>query len=256
MKGLIGYTGFVGSNLLKQTNFDALYNSANIDELNGRDFETLVCSGISAVKWLANKHPETDWIAIKNLLRNLQKVSAKRLIIISTVDVYPIPRGVTESVCCDNLLNDPYGAHRLAFEQEACRLFSNVTIVRLPALFGTGLKKNILFDLICKRLLANIALDSSFQWYPVGRLWEDIQKVVNSECGLLNFATEPIATKEICTRWFSQLEVDMKGTSIAHYDIRTDHSRVFGRDDGYIIGKSEIFKELEKWISSPGIRCA
>ena len=39
---LIGYTGFVGSTLLKQRSFDACFNSANIDQIAGRSFD-LVC---------------------------------------------------------------------------------------------------------------------------------------------------------------------------------------------------------------------
>ena len=33
---LIGYTGFVGSNLVRQHSFDAMFNSQNIDSISGR----------------------------------------------------------------------------------------------------------------------------------------------------------------------------------------------------------------------------
>ena len=33
---LIGYTGFVGSNLLRQRAFDATFNSKNIEQISGR----------------------------------------------------------------------------------------------------------------------------------------------------------------------------------------------------------------------------
>ena len=39
---LVGYSGFVGSNLDRQAQFDAHYNSSNIGELRGRDLKLLV----------------------------------------------------------------------------------------------------------------------------------------------------------------------------------------------------------------------
>ncbi len=39
MRALIGHTGFVGSNLLKQAEFDRCYNSKNIEEIVDEQFE-------------------------------------------------------------------------------------------------------------------------------------------------------------------------------------------------------------------------
>ena len=55
---LIGYTGFVGSNLLRQRPFDACFNSSNIDQIAGRSFDLVVCCGARAEKWKANADPE------------------------------------------------------------------------------------------------------------------------------------------------------------------------------------------------------
>ena len=49
---LIGNTGFVGGNLLRQQPFDALFNSKNIDDIAGRSFDLVVCAGVRAEKWL------------------------------------------------------------------------------------------------------------------------------------------------------------------------------------------------------------
>ena len=43
--GLIGYTGFVGGNLLRQSEFQKLYNSSNIAEIQEQQFDYLVCAG-------------------------------------------------------------------------------------------------------------------------------------------------------------------------------------------------------------------
>ena len=65
---LIGYSGFVGSTLLKQGSFDTLYRSSNIGEIEGKTFDTLVCAGAPAQKWIANREPEADLQKIEGLI--------------------------------------------------------------------------------------------------------------------------------------------------------------------------------------------
>ena len=55
--GLVGYTGYVGTNLFRQKSFTFLYNSKNIDDIKGIDFYLLICSGAPGIKWIANKSP-------------------------------------------------------------------------------------------------------------------------------------------------------------------------------------------------------
>lgn len=43
---LIGYTGFVGGNLAKQMSFDRVYNSQNIADIEGKQFNLVVCAGV------------------------------------------------------------------------------------------------------------------------------------------------------------------------------------------------------------------
>ena len=64
---LIGHTGFVGGTLLRQCPFDATFNSRNIQDIRGGHFDRIVCAGVSAVKWLANKEPEADSVSVPSL---------------------------------------------------------------------------------------------------------------------------------------------------------------------------------------------
>jgi len=55
---LIGYTGFVGSNITSKFKSDNLYNSKNFEEAFGTSPYLLVYSGIRAEKFLAYNEPK------------------------------------------------------------------------------------------------------------------------------------------------------------------------------------------------------
>ena len=145
---LIGYTGFVGSNLKDQFRFDDLYNSKNIHEIDNKHYDLIVCAGIKAQKWYANQHPEEDLQDILTLVNHLRTVKVKRFVLISTIDVYPNPIQVDESLDINVENHHAYGKNRKYAEDMIRDLFPNAHILRLPALFGKGLKKNFLFDLL------------------------------------------------------------------------------------------------------------
>lgn len=147
---LIGYTGFVGSNLLEQTTFNECYNSKNIGEIAGQEFDLVVCAGVSAIKWFANQNPEIDLSNIADLKHNISKAVIKHLVLISTVDVYDMPVMVDEDHVPDVNKQDFYGKHRYELEQWVMHQpnISSYTIVRLPGLFGKYLKKNLIFDIM------------------------------------------------------------------------------------------------------------
>tara|TARA_B100000315_G_scaffold129586_1_gene119223 strand:+ start:261 stop:470 length:210 start_codon:yes stop_codon:yes gene_type:complete len=42
---LIGYSGFVGSNIKTKFDFTKLYNSSNIEDIEYLEFDTVVCAG-------------------------------------------------------------------------------------------------------------------------------------------------------------------------------------------------------------------
>ncbi|KMV77479.1 hypothetical protein HMPREF0979_01835 [Coprobacillus sp. 8_1_38FAA] len=144
---IVGYTGFVGSNLLKEHHFEGQYNSKNIQEAFGTNPDLLVYSGLRAEKFLANKYPEKDFNSILEAIDNIKKINPKCLVFLSTIDVYKNVENINEDYFPedDNL---PYGKNRAYLEKWALENFDNVLIVRLPGLFGMNLKKNLIFDMI------------------------------------------------------------------------------------------------------------
>ena len=147
---LIGYNGFVGSNLMKKMIFNDYYNSKNIEEIVGKEYDLVISTGITGTKYLANKYPQRDFKQIKQYLNILKTVKLKKLVFISTIDVYDKLENVTENSVIKSENLHAYGKNRLFAEKFVQKNFENFNIIRLPALFGENLKKNFLYDLIYK----------------------------------------------------------------------------------------------------------
>ncbi|MEG0617204.1 MAG: NAD(P)-dependent oxidoreductase [Oscillospiraceae bacterium] len=142
---LVGCTGFVGGNIASQHPFDALYHSTNITSAHGTKPDLLIFAGLPAAKYLANENKAADMALCKSAFDNITAIGAKRVVLISTVDVYKSPLAVDENTIPDAA--EPYGANRAWLESEISKL-DNSLIIRLPGLFGRGLKKNFIFDMI------------------------------------------------------------------------------------------------------------
>lgn len=246
---LIGHTGFVGGNLQAQHPEGALFNSKNFRQMENQAFGDVICAGVSARKWWANKNPEEDLVNIQSLMDTLEKASAQRFILISTIDVYPVQQEADEGFDCKEQENHPYGAHRLMFEEFCQSHFSQCFIIRLPGLFGDGLKKNVIFDLLNDNCLEMINPSSSFQYYDLSGLWNDIQTVLKADVRLVNFFTEPVSTVEILDRFFPGKPVGEKPLPEMHYDLRTRHGGVFGQDAPYMCQRDVVLDRLGRFIT-------
>ncbi|MBF4694517.1 NAD-dependent epimerase/dehydratase family protein [Fusibacter ferrireducens] len=149
MKALVGYTGFVGGVLCRSHAFDCLYNSKNIKEAYGTMPDLLVYCGVKAVKYIANQNPDADLQHIHETIENIKAIGAKKLILISTIDVYYAPNQMDEMTELKaDMHPEPYGRHRLMLEEWVMANVEEYHIVRLPGLFGHGIKKNFIYDMI------------------------------------------------------------------------------------------------------------
>lgn len=251
---LIGHTGFVGGVLKAAGGYTDFYHSKNIETIKGAAFDTLVCSATPATKWLANKEPEQDWQSIQRLMEALATVKAKQFFLISTVDVFQQPVGVDENslVPTDGL--QPYGAHRYAFEQFVRVRFPAATILRLPALFGPGLKKNALYDLIHSHEVEKVPRDGIFQWYNVRRLPADMQRAAGLP--LVHLVTEPLALSSIIDELFPHQKGCGKPGTAARYDLHTIHAARFGGSGSYVASADSVLQELAAYVAEEKTRLA
>lgn len=148
MDALIGHTGFVGSNLRRQHRFGAEFNSSNFDQAAGQHYELAVCAAAPATMWAANRDPKGDRENIERLLDRIRTITVDRMVLISTIAVLNDANvGYTESSARYEQ-HLAYGLNRRILEQEIEAGFTYSHIIRLPALFGLGLKKNFLFDIL------------------------------------------------------------------------------------------------------------
>ena len=144
---LVGSTGFVGGNLLAAYPFDAAYHSSDVQNGFGRDNGLVVYAGVPAAMYLANADPAADLAVMAAARENLRRLAPKKVVLISSICVFADSRGKTEADEPTPEGLAPYGANRLQLERWVREDWPDALIVRLPALYGKGLKKNFLYDL-------------------------------------------------------------------------------------------------------------
>ncbi len=148
MKTLVGYTGFVGSNIHSAGQFEAVFNSKNIVEAYGTNPDLLIYAGLRAEKYLANEMPEKDMEQILQAEENIFRIHPKKLVLISTIDVFNMPRNIDENSKIDTENLHAYGYNRYKLELWARENYPDALIIRLPGLFGKNIKKNFIYDYI------------------------------------------------------------------------------------------------------------
>ncbi|SEK44618.1 hypothetical protein SAMN02910377_00900 [Pseudobutyrivibrio ruminis] len=303
MKALVGYTGFVGSNIYAAGQFDAVYNSKNIQDAFGTNPDLLVYAGLRAEKYLANNAPEKDMEQILIAQDNILKINPKKLVLISTIDVFKNPVGVDENSDIDTDNLHAYGLNRYKLECWVSENYKDALIIRLPGLFGKNIKKNFIFDYLnviptmlkeekfnelvakndvlnkyyslqdngfykvnvpdseresLKKVFRNLGFSalnftdsrSVYQFYNLGRLWDDINTALEAGITMWHPATEPVSAAEVYEYLTGQTFKNEVAVSPADYDYRTIHAAVFGGADGYICNKKQILEDIKRFVEA------
>jgi hypothetical protein len=242
-RALIGSTGFVGGVLQRHDDFSGLFHSSNVEELPEREWDEVVCAGMPAEKWRANKEPDDDEASLEALWGALGRTATRRVVLISTVDVFDPPRNKDESREPDAA--HPYGRNRARLETRLAERFEDTAIVRLPALYGPGLKKNALYDLLVTAR-SPAPRDAVFQWYDLERLPEDLDRMRASNLRVANLVSEPVSMGEVIDRCFAGAPAG-DGTA-AQYDLRTRHAELFGGRNGYLEDSTESLNGVARFV--------
>lgn len=245
---IIGYTGFVGGNIDRQHVFGDRYNSSNIADIEDKEYGLVVSAANRAEMWRINQEPEKDLAEIEEFISHIQKAKIGKLVLISTVGVYKNPNGANEDtpIDMDGLL--PYGANRYYLE-EFCRDKFDATIIRLPGLFGDGLKKNVIYDLLHNNMVEKIHADGTYQYYNLDNIWHDISVALEHNLPLVNFATPPVSTEEVARVAF---DLDFanrpEGVTPAYWDMHSKYADVYGGQGDYLYTKEQELEAIKRFV--------
>ena len=257
MKILIGNTGLIGTTLKDSITFDREFNSKNIEELRSisTDASTeLYLACLPATKWQVNQQPQQDLDNIFKILDIISKKQYGTIVLYSTIDVYHAAPAESDESYELNVSTPSYGSNRLFFEKmvQSTMSYQKLLILRLPALFGKHIKKNILFDLLNDNNVDKINYNSSYQWYNLNDIHADTVHCLNLfkyQALTINLFTEPISTADILQLFdVNKSKVDIKSAKI-EYNFKTN-SNAFG----YIRNKERIMREIQEFISSYELR--
>jgi nucleoside-diphosphate-sugar epimerase len=246
-RALVGWSGFVGGALLPRVRPVARFRSTDVHQLPDAPVDEIVCTGAPAEKWRANAEPEQDWANLQRLIDALDGSRATSCVLVSTVDVYADSRGADESTPADTAQEQAYGRHRALLEEFVAGRFEQTLIVRLPGMFGPGLKKNLIYDLIHQpeARFANAA--SSFQFYDVRDLWGHMLLARDAGLRVVNLATEPVTSRQVAEESFD-VTYDCDDRPQVAYDLRTLHAPVLaGREGPYLRSAGEILAAVRAW---------
>jgi nucleoside-diphosphate-sugar epimerase len=247
---LIGYTGFVGGNIYKQHQFDDVYNSRNIAEIEGKEYDLVVSAANKAEMWRINQEPEADRAEIEEYIQHIRNVKIKKFILISTVGVYKNPNGANEDTPIETENLTPYGVNRYHLEQ-FCQGNFDTTIIRLPGLFGVGLKKNVIFDLLNDNNVERIHKDGVYQYYNLGNIWKDIQVALDNNLPLVNLATPPVSTEEVAQEVFGiEFTNTPEDVNPAFWDMHSKYSDVYGGEGNYLYTKEQELADIKSFVES------
>lgn len=256
MKLIIGYNGLVGTTLCESEKYDHYFNSSNMHNFSSVcvDGAEVVLACLPATKWKVNQNIKKDLENINKIIYTLSKYEYSKITLISTIDVYAnSPLGSNEDSTI-GVTGLHYGSNRYLFELLVREYLKTreLNIFRLPALFNKNIKKNVLFDLMYKNNLQHINTNSSYQWYNLNNLSNDINKytLLYPNNNIYNLFTEPIETVELI-KLFPSL-----GDEVGHHSDRVEYRYTTTLSkNGFIQTKEEVLKDIKTLIYESSSKC-
>lgn len=255
---LIGYSGFVGSNIHAKQDFDDLYNTSNFDQIVGRHYDLVVSAVGRADSHRINQAPDEDRESLRRFAQVLQTVSIDELVHMSTVCVFDASDRCDEDTTSDAESLTPYGRHRLELERVLLDSFGALCI-RLPQLFGPGIKKGLIYDLMNDYRVGHIRPGGVFQHYDLTRLWADITTARDAGVSVLNLATEPVANARVASEVFG-IELSAPDGEESRFvdtytrNMITKYAATFGMTGDYLMSADDELDAIRSFVAAEGDR--
>ena len=86
---------------------------------------------------------------------------------------------------------------------------------------------------------------SVYQFYPLDRLWDDIQTALKNDIKLLHLATEPVSAGEVYKYLTGEEFTNELSASPVKYDYRTIYGKFFGGNQAYILTKNQVLDKIK-----------
>tara|TARA_B100001029_G_C15035635_1_gene439941 strand:- start:228 stop:980 length:753 start_codon:yes stop_codon:yes gene_type:complete len=242
---LIGYSGFIGSNLLSFKKKFYKYNSKNINKIKNKKFDLVICAGTSSKIWLAKKKPKLDLKKIKYLMSFLKSIHAKKFILISTCEVYGSSKNQKENSNKFSKKNYFYGYNRLLLENFVRKKFKKNFILRLPIVYGKNFYKNCIYDLIYKNNIDNLNGNDAIQIYNVKNLKNHINFVLRNDISSLNISSKPMKLIWIAKKFFN---IKLKKRKIYR---KMQMKSIYGKSkSNYFLSSKKCLEDLKYFIKN------
>lgn len=90
---------------------------------------------------------------------------------------------------------------------------------------------------------------NTYQFYPLDRLWNDIQIALKNDLLLFHPATEPISVNELYTYLTGKKFVNEIVDKPVYYDYKTKYAEMFGGKNGYILNKEELMEKIREFVN-------
>lgn len=110
------------------------------------------------------------------------------------------------------------------------------------------MKKNIIFDLINKKYIESINTDSSYQFYSLDKLSNDIKIAMNNNLIKLNVATEPIKITEVINTCLDYSIISNNNASKREENMLSKYGKLWGSQTKYLYSKHEVLEDLKYFI--------
>jgi len=89
---------------------------------------------------------------------------------------------------------------------------------------------------------------NAYQFYPLSRLWEDLQTALEAAIPLWHPATEPVSAGEVYRYLTGEEFVNHIAPQPIYYNYKTKYADVFGGRDGYLMGKDAVLSDIKKFV--------
>ncbi|MBJ7533706.1 hypothetical protein JDN40_06280 [Rhodomicrobium vannielii ATCC 17100] len=168
---------------------------------------------------------------------------AKRLVLLSSLDVYP-----TRGLPLDERYVDPCaprtGLGRL--ESAVAERLRRGMVLRLPDVFGPSIAAGPAAALL-DRDASGLNRVAIHQWYPVRRLRRDIARALRLDVRVVNLATEPLPMADVLMQFFPG-QMGQVRSPAPYSRIRTRYAAAFGGAGDYIMTASDVLAEMRACV--------